>query len=189
MEVLTIKRNTMKKISFILFLVLASLTSQAQKLFSTKTGQVKFNASSPIEKIAGVNNQVDSKMVDKTGQIVFSVLVKSFKFENQLMEDHFNENYMESSKFPKADFKGFITNIAAVDFSKDGKYNITVEGNLTIHGVTQKVQTTGTLTMAGGKPTVMGVFKIKIKEFGISGLYIGDKIANDAEITVDCKYE
>ena len=179
----------MKKISFILFLVLVSLSSQSQKLFSTKTGQVKFNASSPIEKIAGVNNQVDSKMVDKTGQIVFSILVKSFKFENQLMEDHFNENYMESSKFPKADFKGYITNVTSVDFSKDGKYNITVEGNLTIHGVTQKVQTSGTLTIASGKPTVLGVFKIKIKEFGISGLYIGDKIANEAEITVDCKYE
>ena len=128
-------------------------------------------------------------MVDKTGQIVFSILVKSFKFENQLMEDHFNENYMESSKFPKADFKGYITNVTSVDFSKDGKYNITVEGNLTIHGVTQKVQTSGTLTIASGKPTVLGVFKIKIKEFGISGLYIGDKIANEAEITVDCKYE
>jgi len=172
-----------------LFFSIITFSLFAQKIFSTKTGQIKFNASSPIEQIIGVNNQADSKMVDKTGQIIFSVLIKSFKFENQLMEDHFNENYLESSKIPKADFKGFITNISAIDFSKDGKYDITLNGNLTIHAVSQKVNASGTLTIAGGKPTITGNFKIKIKDFGISGLYIGDKIASEVEITVKCQYE
>lgn len=179
----------MKKAVLVLFIASFSLTIQAQHLFSTKTGQVLFNASSPVEKIAAANNQTDSKMVDKTGQIVFNVLIKSFKFENQLMEDHFNENYLESSKYPKAEFKGFITNITTVDFSKNGKYPVTVEGNLTIHGVTQKINGSGFITINSGKPAVNGTFKIKIKEYGISGLYIGDKIANEAEITVNCKYE
>ncbi|MBS1526811.1 MAG: YceI family protein [Bacteroidetes bacterium] len=175
----------------ILFLALAGACLQvhAQKLFSTKTGQIKFNASSPLENVVAVNNQVDSKMVDKTGQIVFSALIKSFKFENQLMEDHFNENYLESSKIPKAEFRGYVTNVSAIDFSKDGKYPVNVDGTLTIHGVSQKVSTVGIMEISGGRPNISGVFKIKIKDYGITGLYIGTKIAEEAEISVNCKYE
>lgn len=180
----------MKKILLSLTMIAVGMTmANAQKLYSTKTGQIKFNATGGVEKIAAVNNQVDSKMVDKTGQIVFSLLVNGFIFDNQLMKDHFEENYLETTKFSKADFKGFITNISTVDFSKNGKYNITVDGSLTIHGVTQKVSTAGTLTIANGKPSIAGVFKVKIKEYGITGLYIGEKIANEAEISVDCKYD
>lgn len=163
--------------------------AQAQKLYATKTGQLEFNASGGAEAIAAVNNQVDSKMVDKTGQIVFSVLIKGFKFHNQLMEDHFNENYLESTKFPKADFKGLIANPSAIDFTKDGKHAITADGTLTIHGVAKKVSVSGTLTVKSGKVSISGSFKIKIKEYGITGLYIGDKIASEAEITLNCKYE
>jgi polyisoprenoid-binding protein YceI len=105
------------------------------------------------------------------------------------MEDHFNENYMESTQYPKADFKGFIKNIKEINFTKDGKYPIAIEGNLTIHGVTQKVGTAGTLEIAQGKPTIIGEFSVKIKDYGIKGLYIGDKIANEAKINVNCKYQ
>jgi hypothetical protein len=170
-------------------LIFSTNALNAQKVFSTKTGQLFFNASGGIEKIAAVNNQVDSKFVDATGQIIFGVLVKGFKFENQLMEDHFNENYMESSQFPKADFKGYIKNIKDVDFSKDGKYSINIEGNLTIHGVSQKVTTNGQLEIIQGKPSITGEFSVKIKDFGIKGLYIGEKIANEAKIRVNCKYQ
>jgi len=160
----------------------------AQKVFATKSGQIYFNATGALVKIAAVNNQVDSKFVDATGQIIFGVLIKGFKFENQLMEDHFNENYMESTQFPKADFKGYITNIKEINFSKDGAYPIQVDGTLTIHGVAQKTSTKGTLTLAQGKPTLEGEFNIKIKDYGISGMYIGDKIANIAVIKLNCKY-
>lgn len=181
----------MKKITLLLSILTlgASFQLNAQKVFATKTGQLFFNATGGIEKIAAVNNQVDSKFVDATGQIIFGVLVKGFKFENQLMEDHFNENYMESTQFPKADFKGYVKNIKEVNFSKDGKYPITIEGNLTIHGVTQKVNTAGTLEVAQGKPTIIGEFSLKIKDYGIKGLYIGEKIANEAKIKVNCKYQ
>jgi polyisoprenoid-binding protein YceI len=181
----------MKKISVLLSILAlgASYQLNAQKVFATKTGQLFFNATGGIEKIAAVNNQVDSKFVDATGQIIFGVLVKGFKFENQLMEDHFNENYMESTRFPKADFKGYIKNIKEVDFTKEGKYPIAIEGNLTIHGVTQKVNAAGTLEVAQGKPTIIGEFSVKIKDYGIKGLYIGEKIANEAKIKVNCKYQ
>ncbi len=162
--------------------------ANAQQVFATKTGQLFFNATGGDVKIAAVNNQTDSKFVSTTGQIIFGVLFKGFKFENQLMEDHFNENYMESTQFPKADFKGYITNIKDVNFTKDGEYPIKVEGNLTIHGVTNKVSTEGVMQLKGGKPNMVGSFKIPIKQYGIKGSYIGDKIASEAIIKLNCKY-
>lgn len=189
--------RSIKKLTAALVLVLLvcnmqivnAQTPSAQKVFATKTGQIFFNATGGAVAIAAVNNQVDSKFVDATGQIIFGVLVKGFKFENQLMEDHFNENYMESTQFPKADFKGYIKNIKEVNFTKDGTYPISIEGNLTIHGNSQKVSTNGTLQVAEGKPTITGEFSIKIKDYGIKGLYIGEKIANEAKIKVNCKYQ
>lgn len=179
----------MKKLSISLLLITIGCGLHAQKLFSTNTGQIKFNASTALENVKAVNNQVESKMLDKTGQIVFSVLIKSFRFENQLMEDHFNENYLESTRFPKAEFKGYITNIATVDFSKNGAYPIKLDGTLTMHGISQKVSADGVMTIAGGKPDITGSFKINMKDYGISGLYIGEKIAGEPEIIVNCKYE
>lgn len=189
--------RSIKKLTAALVLVLLvcnmqivnAQTPSAQKVFATKTGQIFFNATGGAVAIAAVNNQVDSKFVDATGQIIFGVLVKGFKFENQLMEDHFNENYMESTQFPKADFKGYIKNIKEVNFTKDGTYPISIEGNLTIHGTAQKVSTNGNIQVAEGKPTITGEFSIKIKDYGIKGLYIGEKIANEAKIKVNCKYQ
>jgi hypothetical protein len=189
-------RNIKKLVAaFVLALLVCNMqtanaqTPSAQKVYATKTGQIFFNATGGAVAIAAVNNQVDSKFIDATGQIIFGVLVKGFKFENQLMEDHFNENYMESTQFPKADFKGYIKNIKEVNFTKDGTYPITIEGSLTIHGTAQKVSTNGTLQVAEGKPTITGEFSIKIKDYGIKGLYIGEKIANEAKIKVNCKYQ
>lgn len=184
-------KSTIKSASiFIVVIVISSMLQKtnAQKVFATKSGQIYFNATGALVKIAAVNNQVDSKFVDATGQIIFGVLIKGFKFENQLMEDHFNENYMESTRFPKADFKGYITNIKEINFSKDGAYPIQVEGVLTIHGVSQKINTKGTLTLAQGKATIEGEFSVKVKDYGITGLYIGEKIANEAIIKLNCKY-
>lgn len=182
----------MKNKLYILALVIVTLVSVqskliAQKIYATKSGQITLDASATVE-IKSVNNQVDSKMVEKTGQIVFSVLIKSFKFANALMEDHFNENYMESTKFPKADFKGFITNIASVTFDKDGTYNVTAEGTLTIHGVGKKITVPGTITIEKGKPTIKANFKVKLKDY-ITGSYIGSQIAEEAKLGLNCKYE
>lgn len=182
-------KTLITKISLLVVILFSALTSEAQKVYATKTGQTAFNASSPIEKIAAINNQTDSKFVAENGQVVFAVLIKGFKFENQLMEDHFNENYMESTKLPKADFKGYITNIKEVNFSKDGSYPVNLEGNLTVHGVTNKVSAAGTMKIAGGAPEMEGSFKIKLKDYNVTGLYIGEKIAPEVTITVKCKYQ
>lgn len=178
----------MNKIFLSICLLAIVNLSNAQQVFATKTGQIFFNATGGEVKIAAVNNQTDSKFVSTTGQIIFGVLIKGFKFENQLMEDHFNENYMESTQFPKADFKGYITNIKEINFGKEGDYAFKVEGNLTIHGVTNKLSTVGVMQIKEGKPRIIGTFKIAIKQYGLKGAYIGEKIASEATIQLNCKY-
>ena len=182
----------MKKKFLYLFVVLCvafQYNSTAQKIYATKTGQIKFNASGGAEEISAINNQADAKFVDKTGQIVFAVLVKGFKFENSLMEDHFNENYMESTKFPKADFKGFIKDITKINFTKEGKYPIVVEGSLTIHGISKNTTANGFLEIKNNKVFLSGKFAIALSDYKIGGSYIGDKIASKVNIEVNCKFD
>ena len=105
------------------------------------------------------------------------------------MEDDFNENYMESTKYPKAYFKGNITNISEVDFSKDGSYPAKVKGDLTIHGVTKEITGDGTIEVKGSKVVARSKFDIAVKEYNIGGALVGKKIANTIAITVNCEYE
>lgn len=178
----------MKK--YLLFILLLSSTCvlNAQSLLSTKSGVAKFNATGGLVKIEAVNNQVDCKMLPSNGQIVFALLVKGFRFENQLMEDHFNENYLESTKFPKASFKGYITNISTVNFTTDGVYRVIADGVLTIHGVDQKIQTPGTITVKSGKASLNSDFSVKLADYKITGSYIGEKIAAVANIQINCNF-
>jgi polyisoprenoid-binding protein YceI len=113
-------------------------------------------------------------------------MVKSFKFEKALMQEHFNENYMESSAFPKADFKGKISNITEVNFTKDGTYKVTVAGKLTIHGVAQEVAVPGTITVKGKDVTATAKFTVKLQDYKISvPTMVADKLAKEATISVD----
>ena len=109
--------------------------------FITKTGFIKFYSDSPLEKIEAHNRQVNAAMDASTGDFVFRVLIKSFEFEKALMQEHFNENYLESDKFPNATFLGKVTNIKEINSAREGNYDALVEGKLTIHGVTQAVKT------------------------------------------------
>jgi len=162
---------------------------QAQKIYSTKTAIVSFFSHTPTEDIEAFNNQTISKLTDK-GLVSFSLLIKGFRFENELMQEHFNgKDYMESDKFPKAEFKGNVTNIATVRFDKNGNFPVVVEGNLTIKGITKKVSAKGTISVNNGKVLAKSVFNIKIKEFGLTGKDIGSIIANDMKITVTSKYD
>ena len=105
------------------------------------------------------------------------------------MQEHFNgDEYMNSTKFPKATYKGTITNIAAINFTKNGSYAATSEGSLTIRGITKKIKTTGTVSIANGKPIIKTVFKIALKDYGIAGSEIGGSIAKDIEITLNAVY-
>ena len=107
-------------------LLFISLQATAQGKFFTKTGRIKFDATAPKspESIVGVNNAVICVLDTKTGNIQFSAVMKSFEFQAALMEEHFNENYVESNKFPKSEFKGLVTNNNSVNYAKDGTYRV-----------------------------------------------------------------
>lgn len=175
----------MKKYSLILATLLLATNVYSQR-FMTRTGKVTFFSSTPVENIEAVNNETACAIDSKSGDVAFQVPVKSFKFEKALMQEHFNENYMESDKYPKADFKGKITNLSAVDFSKDGQYSVAAAGKMTIHGVTRDVSAPGTITVKGGGITAASKFKLRPADYGIKipGLVAG-KIAKEIEVTVN----
>lgn len=174
----------------VILLAFSALISsvQAQKIYTTKTGKISFFSSAPLQDIEAKTSEVESKLATN-GQLVFSMLIKGFQFDNQKMEDDFNEDYMESSKYPKANFKGNITNISDIDFSKDGSYPAKVKGSLTIHGATKEVEADGTIEVKGSKVIAKSKFDIAVKDYNIGGALIGKKIANTIAITVNCEYE
>jgi YceI-like domain len=182
-----LKIMKMKRTTIIAALALAAISANAQTYMS-RTGRISFNASAPSspEKIEAINNEVANILDAKTGNIVFQVLVKSFKFERELMQEHFNENYMESDKYPKSEFKGTIGNPGEVNFSKDGTYNTKVSGKLTIHGVTNDVTVPGTITVKGNTVTLKAKFNVKLADYKITvpGV-VSDKIGKEAIISID----
>jgi hypothetical protein len=172
------------------FIFLSTKLLSQSGLQTTKNGQISFFSKTPLENIDAVNNEVSSILNTQTGDLVYAVLIKGFHFQRALMEEHFNENYMESSKIPKSTFKGKINNLAAVDFRKDGTYAVTADGDLTIHGVTKKLSIPGTIVVKSGKIQVLSKFKIKAKDYNIKiPAVVANKIAETIDVSVDCKYE
>ena len=174
------------KVLTVAFIFLA-FTLNAQK-FMTKNGYIGFYSHTPMEDIKGDNNQVASILDASTGELVFQVLMKSFKFEKTLMEEHFNENYVESEKFPKSTFKGKITNLSDVDFSKTGSYKVKVDGELSIHGVTQNVSTPGEIEITEGGVNARSQFIIHPEDYKIEiPAIVRENIAKEISVTVNVK--
>ena len=178
----------MKRLSVLFFLLTIAVVLNAQR-YMTKVGFIGFYSHTPMEDIKADNNQVAGILDISTGEIVFQALVKSFHFDRALMEEHFNENYMESDKFPKSTFKGKITNLSSVNFSKNGTYDVTVEGDLMIHDVTNKISTRGTIEVVTGGINANSKFNIVPEDYKISipGL-VREKINKNMEVTVTMKY-
>lgn len=169
--------------SFIIAALFLTHTADAQKIYATRNGKITFSSPSE-EDVKATNNEVTSRIADN-GQVTFSALIKGFRFKLAEMQDHFNDQYLESNKFPRADFKGTIANLSEVNFKKDGSYKATVKGNLTLHGVTKSITANGTIDIKGGKPVVSCKFQVLLKDYNISTSGVGDKIAVD----VSCQYQ
>lgn len=160
-----------------------------QEMYFTRNGKVSFFSKTPMENIDAVNNEVFSVMNLSKGEIAFAILVKSFRFEKALMEEHFNENYMESTKFPKATFNGKIEQAEKLSLNKAGQYPVHVSGDLTIHGVTKKINTEGTITVSDSGLQATSTFNLKVKDFNIEiPSLVADKIAETIEVTINCSY-
>jgi len=178
----------MKRLTILFFLLSLVLSVNAQK-YMTKTGYIGFFSKTPMEDIKGDNNQVAGVLDISTGEMVFQALIKSFHFDRALMEEHFNENYMESDKFPKSSFKGKITNLSSVNFSKNGTYYVTVDGDLTIRDATNKISTKGIIEVITGGINASSEFNIAPEDYKINipGV-VREKIAKNLEVTVTMKY-
>jgi len=158
----------------------------SHKKMITRSGEIKFDATIPgaTDEVIGTNKTVSSIFDKTTGELVVQAMVKSFKFKTPLMEEHFNENYMESDKLPKASFKGKVVNYD----SKTGSYD--VEGDLTIHGVTNKVKTRVTIANDGGKLIISGAFNVKLADYKLEVPALAKKtLSETAKITLKLPLE
>jgi polyisoprenoid-binding protein YceI len=181
-----LKRNFVVLLCFLL----SASVSFAQGKFYTKTGKISFYSKAPLEEIEGKNKTVTAVLDSKSGAMQFAVQMKGFEFQKQLMQQHFNENYVESDKYPNAEFKGSITNNKEINYSKDGTYTAKVKGKLTIHGVTKDVESTGTLKINGGKIDATSTFNVLTSDYNIKiPAIVKDKVSNTIKITVDCDLE
>ena len=178
----------MLRIIVIVALLFSQITSYSQ-IFYTKSGKISFFSKAPLEDIESVNKTVDCLLNTSTGSMQFSVLIKSFEFQKALMQEHFNENYMESNKYPRSNFKGTIINNSQVDYNKPGNYTVTVRGELTIHGISKGIETTGTIK-TGGSVELEATFPVKLSDYSISiPSIVKDKVSNNVKVSVTAKLE
>jgi hypothetical protein len=173
----------------VIALVLVAQLAIGQKYFS-KTGKVTFHSKAPTETIEATNTSANTVIDVATGAMEWAVLIQGFKFDKALMQEHFNENYMESGTYPKAKFKGKIDNLSAVNFTKDGQYNVDVSGQLEIHGVTKPVTTKGTITVKSGQISANSKFKVLLADYGIEiPKVVAENIAKEVDIDVQASYQ
>jgi len=177
-----------KAATIVLGLVFAAAGAVAQDKYFTKTGKISFYSKASLENIEAHNRSVTAVLDSKTGNVQFSVSVKGFEFEKALMQEHFNENYLESDKHPKADFKGQIANNGDIDYTKDGIYNAKVKGKLSIHGETKDVDTDGTVTVKGGKVQLASDFNVALADYKIKNDKMNN-ISNTIRVSVNCTLE
>ena len=180
---------------YIIFFLLA-LTSlgcnlgYTQTTFYTHQGFISFYSKAPLEDIEGKNKNVSSVLNIETGEVKFKVPIRQFRFQNATMQEHFNENYMESEKFPYADFSGRIMDFSNVDLKNDGTFNVTITGTMTIHGTTRTVTHKATFTRTGEKISGVGQFKIRVADYNIKvPSLVVKNIAEEVDVSVQMEYQ
>lgn len=166
-------------------LFLLAAPAFAQNYF-TRDGKVKFFSDASMEKIEATNKSATLVLNTASGKMDWKVNIKGFLFDKPLMQEHFNENYLESSKYPSATYKSEITNLSEVNFSKDGTYKAKVKGKMNIHGVEKDLETAGTITVSGGAIKINAEFWVKCSDYNIK-IEAGKvaNIANDIKVTVE----
>ncbi len=173
----------MKTYLFILFFCIA-IPSQAQR-YMTRNGYIKFYSQAPIEDIKAENEQVAAILNGEDGSLSFALLIKSFEFKKALMQEHFNENYLESDEFPKAIFKGKILEFNKDMVKKTGEHKVIVSGKLTIHGQTRDVKIPATLNVSKEGIKGSAKFIITPEEYHIRiPNAVRNNIAKEIEVTV-----
>jgi hypothetical protein len=162
------------------------LPAQAQ-LFTAKNSEVDFFSKTPIEDIKALNTKSSSIINTDNGEIVVKIPVNQFQFSNKLMQQHFNENYLESEKYPHATFKGKINE--AINFTKAGTYDVSATGILNIHGVNKEKTIKGKLTVGDGILNLNSKFDVLLVDYKIDiPKLVFKKIAEQIAVSARINY-
>ncbi|HZG23967.1 MAG TPA: YceI family protein [Chitinophagaceae bacterium] len=174
---------------FLCYFLFCSLDSVAQKLF-TKSGRVEFSSKTPLEDIEATHRSAVCVLDTESGSLDFSILIKGFEFENEEMQEHFNGDYLESDKFPKAQFKGQIINNSSINYKKPGRYTAQVKGQITIHGVSKDTQASAILKIENDHIAANSTFTVQVSDYNIKiPALVKDKIAKSVNITIDARLD
>ena len=177
-------------LSIFILAVLGLLSSNqvfCQTSFSTKTAKINLFSTTPLEDVKAESNAGISVIVPKGKQILFQLSVKSLIFPRPLMQEHFNENYIESDKYPNAIFKGTL--VEDIDFTKDGTYPVTATGIFTVHGVAKQRTIAGKLIILNGNPAITCNFDVLCADHKIKiPKIVFTKIAENITISVHANY-
>ncbi|MBL1281125.1 MAG: YceI family protein [Fluviicola sp.] len=165
------KFNTRKTILALAVLIGSMGVSfgQSESKIVSEKGHIEFLSKTSIEDISAHNSKIKSSLDMTSGAVIISVPMQSYKFENATMQKHYNSpKFLDTKQFPKSKFKGTITNLDAVDFSKDGSYKAEIKGELTLHGVTKPVTENATITVKGGNITLDSKMQITLADYKIA---------------------
>jgi hypothetical protein len=175
--------NKLKWLIFPIAMLCFATMAKAQYFKSDKS-LVTFFSKSPLEDIEAKNTNIVAIMNQKTSDLQIQVVIKGFVFKSALMQEHFNENYMESDKYPVSTFKGKINE--PVDYSKDGITKVTTSGKMDMHGVSKEITISGTITVKGGNVTLDARFPVKLEDYNIKvpSLYVKN-IAEVIDVTIN----
>jgi polyisoprenoid-binding protein YceI len=174
----------MKKIFYAMGVCLCATQLAFGQLVSTSTGSASFFSKTPVEDIDAHTGKMLAVMNLKTNEMAFSITNTTFEFPNKLMQEHFNEKYIESETYPTSTFKGKINE--QVDLTKDGEYTVTATGKLTIHGVEQERTISGKVLVKGGVVTIKTTFTVKVADHKIEiPKLVIEKVAEEISVTID----
>lgn len=180
----------MKKLyySILLILIIIPVRSRSQSnILVSRTAQVSFFSSAPLEDIQAISTLGASAINISTGDIIFKVRINTFQFEKKLMQEHFNENYMESEKYPNSVFRGKISNVKKL--SEDGKYILMVSGSLDIHGVSKKYESPVEFSVNRENISSKASFHIKLSDHQIKiPSVVWKKIAETVKVDISVEY-
>jgi hypothetical protein len=165
------------------FLFVAAFTAKAQ-IYLGQTSKISFYSESKVEDIDATSTTTMPVLNTISNELVFKISNTSFHFKSALMEEHFNENYIESEKYPFSIFKGKINE--KIDYTKDGEHDVTVTGKMNIHGVEKDVTMKGKVTVKSGKILLNSKFKIKLSDYNISvPSVVAYNVAEEVDVTVE----
>jgi len=178
----------MKKLTITFAALLFLTVSYSQNFYKATSSKTHFFSEAPLENIEATNEKSQGLINTETNQIAIIIPIIDFKFEKPLMEEHFNENYMETSKFKTASFQGKIT--SEIDFTKDGEYPATAEGTLNIHGVKKERKLEGSISVKGKTFTLSSEFKVALEDHDIAvPKMVVENIAEVIDVNLTMTYE